>query len=857
MSGVSATCALGEGGSGNDKLDGGRGFDVVQGGGGADQVAGGDEGLTEVPPFGFSETLCGNGGPDVLEGDTADAAYPSDDLIDGGDGDDTLYGRGGHDRLWGRADVDLLFGGAEGDDLIGGTSSDALIGGLGSDLLIGDDGSAGGDHDHAASPQSRDASVNLTELGGAEGAVSCQLDATIAGNGTINIDGDDSTADNGWFEGVPIIAGSFDLDHNGVIDTDDTGFLGDLVIVEGKVDGTTGRVDGVSLQREAGVHDADCAFGGFGDDGIYGVDGADDLYGDAGDDLMHGNAGGDFMRGGQDSDEMYGDDGEDVMYGDSGSDDMFGDADNDTMRGGLDGDAMEGNGGDDSMWGEAGADRMIGGSSIEAPDGSDTMRGGSGADVMTGDNAIISATRLVELLDIPWVDQAAPDATHSAPDFMDGGDDLDRMYGQGGNDEMFGAGGDDVVAGNAGSDYIEGGADDDDLTGGSSRYWDFATSAYVEMAGVNDDAVADIDDWDNDTDVAELVGDFIFGGDGFDTISGDNAVAMKIAGSPDPDGAVPRSIKLLDVELVGSTIASATSGNDFLFGEGDADDMFGQGDNDTMFGGADDDYLEGNHDDDYLQGDGGSDDLIGGGSANNGEIGPDSIGDGMLDGSDILWGDNGDPSTTGPDEAADVLTGDNARTTRSVDGSAWAMDPNDGGYVARTVQLFDVDRVSDPVDASTSAGDQLFGEDGRDLLFGQGNGSHVQDPGGLPLADIDPTTFAGDVLYGGNGPDYAEGNHGSDLVFGEAGEDDLIGGSSDQNGLIGAGAFPTDLTDSHDAVFGGDEDDQILGDNGIVTRLVDGAGVWLRLTGGSPIAFDFALRDAVTTMVPEVGWGLR
>ena len=69
--------------------------------------------------------------------------------------------------------------------------------------------------------------------------------------------------------------------------------------------------------------------------------------------------------------------------------------------------------------------------------------------------------------------------------------------------------------------------------------------------------------------------------------------------------------------------------------------------------------------------------------------------------------------------------------------------------------------------------------------------------------------------------------------------------------MIGGGDFPTDLTDSHDAVFGGDEDDQIVGDNGIITRVVDAGGIWLRLTGGSPVAFDFALRDAVTTRVPE------
>ena len=74
--GIVDTCAIGEGGSGNDKLDGGRGFDVVQGGGGHDEVAGGDEGLADVPGFGQFETLCGNAGPDILEGDTARRRVP-------------------------------------------------------------------------------------------------------------------------------------------------------------------------------------------------------------------------------------------------------------------------------------------------------------------------------------------------------------------------------------------------------------------------------------------------------------------------------------------------------------------------------------------------------------------------------------------------------------------------------------------------------------------------------------------------------------------------------------------------------------------------------------------------------------
>ncbi len=93
---------------------------------------------------------------------------------------------------------------------------------------------------------------------------------------------------------------------------------------------------------------------------------------------------------------------------------------------------------------------------------------------------------------------------------------------------------------------------------------------------------------------------------------------------------------------------------------------------------------------------------------------------------------------------------------------------------------------------------------------------------------------------GTDGDDYIEGNGGADTIFGNLGQDDIVGGSSTWFGLAGDKAL---RPDTGDLVFGGSgtaisrnndgsvspsharDADTIVGDNGLVVRLVSPTGV--------------------------------
>ncbi len=566
--------------------------------------------------------------------------------------------------------------------------------------------------------------------------------------------------------------------------------------------------------------------------------------------------------------------------GDNADDLLYGQGDNDHLWGGNGQDYMEGNSGGDEMFGEAGNDDMVGGNGRinEDPatgidgrlDGSDEMHGGPDFDVMAGDNAIL--VRM--LVNGQWVsngyndgieheprlllDVDSPDSILvSAGDFMYGEGEDDLIYGQGGDDQIWGGDGQDFVEGNADQDTIHGDDGQDDVIGGTTE------------AGLTDE------------------GDFLYGDAGHDVIIGDNGFIDRPLGGDgmwqtDPNNrATTRLVTLFDVETIANDISATVSGRDEMYGgEGD-DDLFGQGDDDELYGSTGADYLEGNHGDDKLYGEAGEDELIGGSSAHDGVIDYDRIGNGLRDGQDLMYGgDDGD-----------VMAGDNARILRLTNGGGlWRIDPNSND-VMRDIQLFDVETVASPVDSRTSGSDRLLGENGRDLMFGQGNdatdndldGIYNEDPidgidndrdgrespsadsfdctdnrdnDGDGLIDDEETSCTdaidedggGDELHGGNGDDYIEGNHGSDWLFGDDGQDDIIGGSSAGDGHIFGGVVPDGLTDGFDTIHGGAEADTVLGDNGTINRPIDNASLWQRLTG---YGYDIVVREVDVAITPE------
>lgn len=219
----------------------------------------------------------GDGADEVNGNDGADIIYGGGggDLIYGEDDDDRLYGEDGNDRLYGGNGNDRIHGGAGNDEIHGGAGDDRLNGQDGDDIITG---GAGNDN-----------------LNGADGN-----DYLFGGDDNDQITGGagDDTLDGG--AGLDLIYGGAGIDHINGGDDDDT-----LVGNDGNdiIHGDDG--DDLIL----GLNDDDTLYGGAGNDEIYGGDGADTLSG---------NIGADILVGGSGVDTLNGDDGNDILIGGSG-----------------------------------------------------------------------------------------------------------------------------------------------------------------------------------------------------------------------------------------------------------------------------------------------------------------------------------------------------------------------------------------------------------------------------------------------------------------------------------------------------------------------------------------------------------
>jgi Ca2+-binding RTX toxin-like protein len=145
-----------------------------------------------------------------------------------------------------------------------------------------------------------------------------------------------------------------------------------------------------------------------GDDTVYGEDGNDIIYGGFGIDRLYGGAGSDTLYGGDNPDLMDGGSGDDFIYGESsgsdinGNDQLIGGSGNDFVSGGTGIDKLSGGTGDDHVVGDGDTDPFTHGS-----DGNDWIEGNSGGDILYGDNG---------------------------DDLVDGGADQDQLFGGNGDD---------------------------------------------------------------------------------------------------------------------------------------------------------------------------------------------------------------------------------------------------------------------------------------------------------------------------------------------------------------------------------------------------------------------------------------
>ena len=343
----------------------------------------------------------------------------------------------------------------------------------------------------------------------------------------------------------------------------------------------------------------------------------------------------------------------------------------------------------------------------------------------------------------------------------------DTQSGTSGADDLFGAGGNDQLFGGDGNDTIDGGTGNDSLTGDN-----------------NDDLIFGGQDG-NDTLLGGAGIDTLWGSDGNDYIDGGSG-SFDAASYQDASSGV-------NIDLVACTTTGG-SGNDIIFnveviwgslfddsikGSSANNDLYGEDGDDTLLGGTGNDYLDGYSGDDQLFGEAGDDNLYG-------AWGNDTL-DGGAHGS---FGDEADywdsPFGIVVDLAAGVATSDGYGNGSNdvLIGIENVFGSSHGDYIAGN--------SSNNFFHPGTGNDTLIGNGGRDAVTYEDSSSSVTI-----------NLLAGTASGAGIGTDSLTGiqaAHGSQFndtitltntlggyVFARAGNDSLIGGSSDDSFNAGSG----------------------------------------------------------------------
>jgi Ca2+-binding RTX toxin-like protein len=709
-------------------------------------------------------------------------------------------------------------------------------------------------------------------------------------DGVVNALGTDSPFSGLLGGNYVLIDGRIDLDRDGEIDDDDTGTI-ELASMSSTSDSNS---------------EGDCIIAGEGDDLLLGGDGADHLAGGDGVDLLEGGDGYDLMLGDGGTDVLRGGAQDDVLVGGLGDDHLLGEQGDDRLRGNEGADTLVG--GSEASKAQDGQDVLIGGRDDDvliAENGS-VVASAIVAAVTSGHQSSpwtvqdrMPATVLADTdSDLRFADSAVDcgtkDPTHWVT-LLAGGDEervaektagaplaYDELYGGYGCDWVFGSEADDLVRGGQDDDVVEGGpgediaygdAGDDVVIGGSTTPHDSDAQVTVDRTGDGSPDGADTIYGDNGPD--DEVGD--------DLLAGDNATPVRGA-----DGLYDLVLTDLSEEdattFGGDTIyGSDVEETDPVVGESDRDQIFGQRGDDVVHAGAGDDYVEGNQGTDELFGGAGDDDLIGGSSSRVGKpLTGDRLTDRLVDVVDKSAAgveDEGDTIDGGAGD--DVMLGDNGRITRPGSDSrvntsqlptyrevAMADTSGKGFYGSDTMSggagediLYG--QLDDSGPGSLGEGDELNGGADSDVLLGDlgvveptvapepktlrsKSGSISEDVysrGSWVARTVVPADIArvggSDIAFGdggddvirlGAGRDLANGGGGDDVVFGGDGEDALWGGTG------------------HDRLFGG------YGDDDLDLKVLDSMPAPYRAVAADEDKDD----DAATTNGADLiygGWG--
>lgn len=781
------------------------------------------------------------------------------DTIIGGEGNDVLSGEGGDDEV---------FGGLGDDDIDGGFGDDLLQGGEGNDTIIGDGGITGGviETDIAQGVNGtydveglETVTVTMDFLG-SDAGFNNSFGFYLADSNGDPVSGeivkaDVKTSDAG--EGVDVI--QFTLDAAALNGAAQLGFFlipnggslnptladGDAVTFAGDGNGELqALVDGspVLAQSPNGpVFFSNPQLNGDGydheiDNDLPGNSNWEDLE-NGGDNDHNDNSWqidlktvapktfNDTIDGGAGDDLIDGEEGEDLINGGNGNDTIAGGNGNDTIDGDEGDDQIDGGAGDDTMNGDLGCDTLVGG------DGNDTLRGDFGADVLDGGAGVDTAdysqaqgTVLVSLKD--------GIAEKDGDGWIDSLTNIENLEGSSNADLLIGDAGDNLINGGDGNDTIEGFGGDDTLDGGAgintisfSGQIDGIVAALQNNRAVVDGVESDLINFDN-----------VIGGEGNDTITGDEGDNTLIGGGGNDD------IRGLE-------------GADLLIGDGESASL---GNTNTLIVHAHGSPLDGvfpimevsvggvvvgtaqvNQSLDAYEFDisglsdverGGEvkikmiNDATDGGDCDN-SFGPDGNEDRNLFVEAIEFNGAITDASEGeltfePDQFVSYQTGGN---NFNVDNIKFEIndsgdDRPNGGNVYHGAVIFaglpvfvPGDGPNDDFLAGNEGDDTMFGGVGNDTVFG-GSGEDCME--GNDGDDLVCGFEDNDKVFGGAGNDTVEGNKGNDTVFGGEGDDIANGSEGDDTVHGDAGNDTVSGGDGIDIVFGGLGNDSVTGDGG-------------------------------------------
>lgn len=663
---------------------------------------------------GYSESIYGTGGDDILQGgaDTAvssgfkdhfwggagnDTLIGSDVTLDqlyGGTGNDTMYGHGGKDRFRPEQGDDFMDGGADNDRVRYDRSADGIT----VDLRI-QDGVTG---QFISADQGTDTLVSIEEVRGSN------HDDTIHGNDVYNFvearngndiihgyGGNDSLRGEGGDDTIYGGDGNDNLDgadgndilSGGAGDDNLNGGNGNDTLSGGA--GWNGLNGGNGDDTLTGGDDGNWLDGGDGSDTITGGAGDDGASGGAGDDTLYGGAGNDTINGGDGSDTLIGGAGYNTLIGDGGNDTLTGGNDGNWMVGGDGDDIVTGGIGDDGAWGGNGNDNYTFGEAVGDFDHLNYYGMSSGITVvMTADG---SGTTLKN--------GGTETDTFSGIEGLNGTEFNDSITGHDGVDHLSGEGGNDILIGGAGWNGLNGNSGNDTLIGGDDgNYLDGGDGDDTMTGGSGDDTLSGgqgLDQFD--------------GGAGWDNASysqEDAGITVNLSGGG--NGTVITNYgteTLVGIEQInGSVFGDLINGsidNDFI----DAGDG-----NDTVNGGSGGDWIGASMGTNTLNGDAGNDWFhLRGNSVN--------IIDGGADYDVAYYGEGGQVSTV-----------------------AVVMDDFGGGTVNHdgfVDSLTAIEEVQGSVGNDTFQGgalnEKFIGGNGNDTLNGQGGNDFLEGGGGDDL----------------------------------------------------------------------------------------------------------------------------